>query len=203
MKTVAAVWSAAIVVTAGAAFPCGNSMRFRERVENMVAKAGASYRDGRYADAIQYAEIGIKGSVSDGDRRALLRTHGLASLKLGHFSQSMDSFNLLLAEKKEPFVRVKLAEAQLRSTQLKGKVDDDAKASLEKLATDGLLSDADAWTALAEARATGGDADGARTACGEALKIHPGHPEATQVLSTLSAPKAKPSTEPVKPSSKS
>ena len=200
MKTVAAVLSAAIVVSAGSAFACGNSMRFRERAENLVAKAGASYREGRYADAVQYAELGMKGSVSDGDRRALLRTHGLASLKLGHFSQSTDSFTQLLSEKKEPFVQVKLAESQLRSRELKGEVDGAAKAALEKLASDGLLADADAWTALANARAKSGDVDGARAACDEALKVHPGHPEATQVLTTLSVPK---SGGPVKPSSKS
>lgn len=203
MKTVAAVLSAAIVVTAGAAFACGNSMRFRERAESYVAKAGASYRDGRYVDAISYAELGLKASVSDGERRALLRTHGLASLKLGHFSQSMDSFSQLLAEKKEPFVQVKLAEAQLRSAALKGEVDGAAKDSLEKLAADGLLSDADAWTALANARAKGGDVASARAACEEALKVQPGHPEATQVLTALSVPKAGPSKAPVKPSAKS
>ena len=203
MKTVAAFLSAAVLVTAGSAFPCTNSMRFRERAESLAAKAGTSYREGRYADAAGYAEIGLKGSVSDGDRRALLRTHGLARMKLGEFSRSIESFNQLLAEKKEPFVRVKLAEAQLRNAQLKGEVDDDAKNSLEKLATDGLLSDADAWTALATARAKSGDDAGARAARDEALKIQPGHPEAAQVLTSLSVPKAKPSSEPVKPSSKS
>lgn len=206
MKTAAAVLSAAIVVTAGAAFACGNSMRFRALEESVVAKASKAYRNGNYADAAAIAETAMKTSddvLSPADRRALLRTHGLASLKVGHFSQSMDSFNKLLAEKKEPFVRVKLAEAQLRSAALKGEVDGAAKDSLEKLAADGLLSDADAWTALASARAKGGDVVGGRAACEEALKVQPGHPEATQVLTTLSVPPAKPSSEPVKPASKS
>jgi len=203
MKTVAAVMSAAIVVTAGAAFACGNSMRFRERDESMVAKASKAYREGNYAVAAELSKAALPGESTAAGRRALLRTNGLANLKLGNFAQSSSSFTLLAEENKEPFVRVKLAESQLRAAQASDSTDEAAKASLEKFASEGMLSDADAWAALARARAKSGDDAGARVACDEALTVQVGHPEATQVLTTLSVPKAKPSREPVKPSSKS
>lgn len=205
MKTVAAVLSAAIVVSAGAAFACGNSMRFRAREESVVAKASKAYRSGNYADAAAVAERAMKDAdeLSPGDRRALLRTHGLASLKLGNFEKSVTSFVALSDETKEPFVQVKLAEARIRDALRTNQLNATAKNVLEKLAADGLLADADAWVALAHARRLDGDRTGAVAACEDALKVQPGHPEATQVLTSLSVPKAAPSKDPVKPSSKS
>lgn len=206
MKTVAAVLSAAIVVSAGSAFACGNSMRFRAREESVVAKASKAYRNGNYADAAAVAETAMKDFddlLSPGDRRALLRTHGLASLKLGNFEKSVTSFIALSDETKEPFVQVKLAEARIRDALRTNQLNVTAKGVLEKLAADGLLADADAWVALAHARRLDGDSAGATAACDEALKVQPGHPEAIQVLTTLSVPKAAPSKAPVKPSAKS
>ncbi len=205
MKTVAAVLSAAIVVSAGAAFACGNSMRFRAREESVVAKASKAYRSGNYAGAAAVAETAMKDAddLSPGDRRALLRTHGLASLKLGNFEKSVTSFMALSDETKEPFVQVKLAEARIRDALRTNQLNVTAKGVLEKLAADGLLADADAWVALANARRLDGDSTGAIAACEDALKVQPGHPEATQVLTTLSLPKTAPSKAPVKPSSKS
>lgn len=202
MKTVAAVLSAAIVVSAGAAFACGNSMRFRAREESVVARASKAYRSGNYADAAAFAANGLANSddLSAGDRRALLRTHGLASLKLGNFDQSITSLLDLSGETKEPFVQVKLAEARIRDALRTSQLNVTAKGVLEKLASDGLLADADAWVALAHARRLDGDSAGAIAACEDALKVQPGHPEATQVLTTLSVPKAG---GPVKPASKS
>ncbi len=204
MKIVAAVLSVAIVVTAGAAFACGNSMRFKAREESLVAMAGAAYRSGNYAAAAAVAASALKeGDLSSGDRRALLRTHGLASLKLGNFDQSVDSLLDLANQTKEPFVQAKLAEARIRDVMRTNQLNVTAKGVLEKLAADGLLADADAWTALAHARRLDGDPAGALAACEEALKVQPGHPEAAQIMTGLSVPKAKPSSEPMKQSSKS
>lgn len=203
MLAAAAVAAVAVVLVAPAAHACVNGMRHEmmERRENFVASASKSYRDGRFTDAVSQAEKGLGASPSAGDRRALLRTLGLANLKLGRFEKSAESFNTLLKDKKEPFVQAKLAESQLRSGETKGTVDESAKAALEKLAAEGMLADADAWTALAAARNRAGDAAGARAACEKALTVQPEHPEAKQLLSTLPAPK--PSAEPMKPTSKS
>lgn len=199
MKTLAAVLAVAAVLVAPAALACVNGMNLErfERKENLVANASKAYRAGHYAEAASIADKALAGKVSDADRRALLRTAGLANLKLGQFDKSVASFDALVKEKKEPFVQAKLAEAQLRAAGFSGS----GKDALEKLATDGLLSDADAWTALAQARVVAGDPAGAKAACEEALKVQPGHPEATQLAATLSAPK--PPSAPVKPSSKS
>lgn len=203
MKPMLAAVSLAAVLAAPAAHACINGMRHEllERRENFVAGASKAYRDGKYTEAVSQAERGLAASPSAGDRRALQRTLGLANLKLGRFEKSAESFNELLRDKKEPFVKAKLAEAQLRLSETKASVDEDAKGVLETLAADGLLADADAWTALCSARNRAGDAAGARVACTQALTVQPGHPEATQLLSTLPAPK--PSVEPVKPASKS
>ncbi|MBM4781011.1 MAG: tetratricopeptide repeat protein [Archangiaceae bacterium] len=199
----AAVVALAAVLSAPAAFACGNSMRHQlmEQRENFVASASKAYRDGRYTDAVATAEQGLAAAPSAGERRALLRTLGLSNLKLGRFDKSADSFGALLNDKKEPFVQAKLAESQLRQAEQKGTVDDAAKTVLEKQAADGMLADADAWTALAAARNRAGDVAGARAACEKALSVQPEHPEAKQLLSTLTTPK--PASEPLKPTSKS
>ncbi|MBE2249514.1 MAG: hypothetical protein IAE78_08180 [Myxococcus sp.] len=205
MRVVAALCSVAIAFAAPSALACYNGMRLNqlERTENLVAKASAAYRDGKYGEAVKLTESTLKlDGLSATDRRALLRTHGLASLKLGHFQQSVTSFGALNAEKKEPFVQAKLAEAQLRGGLVAGDGDGAAKAALEKLAADGLLADADAWTALALGRLKDGDPAGAKAACDEALKVQPEHPEATQVLAGL-MPKVKPSAGPTAQSPKS
>ncbi|MBL8934533.1 MAG: tetratricopeptide repeat protein [Archangium sp.] len=204
MKPMLAAVALALVLAAPAAYACGNSMRHQlmEQRENFVASASKAYRDGRYAEAVGAAEQGLGASPSAGERRALLRTLGLSNLKLGRFASSADSFSALLKDKKEPFVQAKLAEASLRLAEQKGTVDDAAKEVLEKMATDGMLADADAWTALAAARNRAGDVEGARAACEKALSVQPEHPEARQLLSTL-APAPKPAAEPLKPTSKS
>lgn len=204
MKPMLAAVALAAVLTAPAALACGNSMRHQmmERVENYVASASKAYRDGRYTEAVASAERGLGESPSAGERRALLRTLGLSNLKLGRFEKSAESFNTLLKDKKEPFVQAKLAESQLRQAEHDGSVEEGAMAVLEKQAADGMLADADAWTALAAARNRKGDAAGARAACEKALLVQPEHPEAKQLLSTL-APAPKPAAEPLKPTSKS
>ncbi len=204
MKPMFAAAALAAALVAPAAHACLNGMRHElmERRDTFVAGASKAYRDGKFTDAVFQAERGLAASPSSGDRRALLRTLGLANLKLGRFEKSAESFNTLLADKKEPFVQTKLAESQLRLAESKGSVDEDAKAVLEKQAADGMLSDADAYTALATARNRAGDAARARAACERALTVQPGHPEATQLLSTLPVPKPA-AAEPVKPTSKS
>lgn len=203
MKPMLAAVAVAVVLAAPAAHACGNSMRHQrmEQFENYVASASKAYRDGKYTEAVSSAERGLGESPSAGERRALLRTLGLSNLKLGRFEKSAESFNELLKDRKEPFVQAKLAEAQLRQGEQKGSVDDAAKAVLEKQAADGMLADADAWTALALARNRAGDVAGARAACEKALSVQPEHPEAKQLLSTLPTPK--PAAEPMKPTSKS
>lgn len=204
MKLPAALLSAAVVLVAPAAFACINGMKLEgfERKENLVAQASRAYRGGRYAEAATLADRGLATKPGDADRRALLRTAGLANLKLGNFDRSVEHFDALVKDKKEPFVQAKLSEAQLRRAEGKGTVDAEAKAVLDKLFADGLVSDADALVALARARARAGEVDAAKAAVAEALRTQPDHPEALELRRSLDAPKPKPSAEPVKPSSR-
>lgn len=203
MKLAAAV-SAAVVLVAPAAFACVNGMKLElfERKENLVAKSMRAHREGHYTEAVSLAERGLAAQPSEVDRRALLRTHGLANLKLGRFDKSIESFEAVVKEKKDPFVQAKLAESHLRRGEAQGELATDAKDVAEKLFADGLLSDPDALTALARARVRAGDVEGAKAACDEVLRLQPGHPEAVELRRALTEPRPppKPSTGTARPS---
>lgn len=119
----------------------------------------------------------------------LWRTHGLACLKIGNLKRAVESLTSLSQHTKEPFIQVKLAEAQLRLAANENRLEASAQQSLEALAERGLLADADAWAALAVARLKAGNEEAARAACKSALQLQPGHQEATTVLASLSPQK--------------
>lgn len=156
--------------------------------QSPVARARAAHREGRYAEAVSISGEALKTAPKGVDRRFLLRMHGLSSLKLGHFKDAASSLTELSRETKEPFVKAKLAETALRSAEAEGTLDEAARGVLEKLGTEGLLADADAWAALAKARVRAGDRPGALQACEEALRTQAGHPEAAQLKAQLQPP---------------
>lgn len=193
-------------VVAPSAFACVNGMRMEDRKSaDLVARANTAYREGSFAKALLTAEAALdRPGLSEAERRGLLRVKGLAGIKTGEFDKAISALKSLSELRMEPFIEVKLAEAQLRKGDSSGATDGVAAARLEKLANDNLLSDADAWTALARARARLGNVEGAKAACEAALKVQPGHPEATTLLGTLGTVTPKPpSAEPVKPAAKS
>ncbi len=126
---------------------------------------------------------------SEREKRALWRTHGLACLKIGNLKRAVESLTSLSQHTKEPFIQVKLAEAQLRLAANENRLETSAQQSLEALAERGLLSDADAWAALANARHKAGNEEGAKAACKKALQLQPGHEEATKLLASWSPQK--------------
>lgn len=193
-------------LVASSAFACINGMRMEEQSLDVVARANAAYREGSYAKAFLTAERALNEvMLSDAQRRGLLRIKGLAGIKTGEFDKAIGALTTLSSGRVEPFVQVKLAEAQLRKADGAGAVDADAMGRLEKLASENFLSDADAWTALARARARSKDLEGAKAACAAALKVQPGHPEATTLRTSLesTSPKRRPPSEPLKPTAKS
>lgn len=189
----------AVVAFADASWACINGMRAESPRIDVVAKANNAYRAGRYAEALVVAEEGLQAGQDAPRTRGLLRTLGLSGLKLGEFEKSIDALSRLADQRKDPFVEVKLAEARLRKASRNGAVNEEALAAIEKLASDGLLSDADAWTAVGSARLAKQDVTGAKAACEAALKIQPGHPEAQALLQSLPAtPKSPDQAKPAK-----
>ncbi len=206
MKRLALVIPLGVVLSASAAWACGNSMREfgPPRPNQLLAKANQAFKEGRFAEAAKLSDQVIGDSSRRADRAPALRVKGLAHLKLGNFSDAVSALEWLVRERKEPFNRVKLAEAQLRKAHAAEKVDTAALGALEKLTADGFVSDADALAALARARLASGNPTGAKAACDEALAVEPGHAEASQLLASLAAPAPKPPpTEPVKLNTKS
>lgn len=201
MRTLTLSLSCGILLAGYAALACGNSMRELAvpRPNSLVVEANRAFRDGRFADAARLADKALANprGLASFERAAALRTSGVAHLKGGDFAKSVELLGKLLEIRKEPFVRAKLAEAQLRQAGALGKAGGSAKEALEKLSAEGLLADADAWAALARARDSSGDPDGARKACRSALEIQAEHAESKELLASLDGP-LKPSAEPVK-----
>jgi tetratricopeptide (TPR) repeat protein len=198
MRPVFAVVSCAVVLAASSALACGNSMMLESESAALLVRAKRSFGKGEYRAALELSIDGLSSGAAGADRRALLRINGLSRLKLGDHDSAARVLNELLVERTEPFIEAKQAEAALRAQSFAAT---GARRTLETLAEKGLLSDADAWTALGHARAKAGDADAAKAAWASALKVQPGHEEATKALAAIDAPK--PPSAPVKPAAKS
>jgi tetratricopeptide (TPR) repeat protein len=198
MRPVFAVVSCAVVLAGSSVLACGNSMMLESESAALLVKAKRSFGKGEYRAALDTSIDGLAFGAAGADRRALLRINGLSRLKLGDHDGAARVLKELLGEKREPFIEAKQAEAVLRA---RGFAAEGARSTLQALADKGLLSDADAWTALGHARAKAGDVEAAKAAWASALKVQPGHEEAAKALAALDAPK--PSSAPVKPSAKS
>lgn len=189
MKTLHSLVCLSVLLTAGLAFACHNGMELERRVpDTLLAQARRAYGAGRYVEAASKSALALSAPASDAERRSLWRTHGLACLKIGNLPRAVESLTSLSKETKEPFIHAKLAEARLRLAAKEDRVEEEARQALEGFASRELLADADAWTALAVARQKSGEVDAARSACTSALRLQPGHEQATALLKTLPAP---------------
>lgn len=198
MKTVLMLTCLAPLLAANVAFACMNGLEVeRKPPDTLLAQSRRAYNAGRFTEAASKSALALSAPGSETEKRALWRTHGLACLKIGNFKRSVESLTSLVQHTKEPFIQVKLAEAQLRLAANEGRLETSAQQSLESLAERGLLADADAWAALAAARLKAGNEETAKAACKSALQLQPGHEEATKLLTSVSPQK------PVKTAAKS
>ena len=187
MKTVLVLTSLASLLAADVALACHNGLEVeRKPPDTLLAQSRRAYNAGRFTEAASKSALALSAPGSETEKRALWRTHGLACLKIGNFKRAVESLTSLAQHTKEPFLQVKLAEAQLRLAANEGRLEASAQQSLEALAERGLLADADAWTALATARLKAGNEDAAKAACKSALQLQPGHEEATRLLTPVS-----------------
>lgn len=190
MKTVLVLTSLASLLAADVAVACHNGLEVeRKPPDTLLAQSRRAYNAGRFTEAASKSALALSAPGSDTEKRALWRTHGLACLKIGNLKRAVESLTSLSQHTKEPFIQVKLAEAQLRLAANEGRLEASAQQSLEALAERGLLADADAWTALATARLKAGSEDAAKAACKSALQLQPGHEEATKLLASVSPQK--------------
>lgn len=190
MKTVLVLLCLTPLLAADVAFACHNGLELaRKPPDTLVAQSQRAFNAGRFTEAASKSALGLSAPGSETEKRVLWRTHGLACLKIGNLKRAVESLTSLSQHTKEPFIQVKLAEAQLRLAANEGRLEASAQQSLEALAERGLLADADAWTALAVARLKAGNQDGAKAACKSALQLQPGHEEATRLLTSVSPQK--------------
>jgi tetratricopeptide (TPR) repeat protein len=176
---------AAFLSVPATALACGNAMHFERRGNELLHQANRDFAAGRFADAAessQHAASLLERVGQPGPARAMRRVHALSLMKLGRHLEAAPVFVKLLDGKPDPFLDAKHAEALLRA----GHEVAFARGKLEALAEKGLLSDADAWVALGQARAKAGDSAGARTAFEAAVKVQPGHEDATKALAAKS-----------------
>lgn len=190
MKTLLEVLCLSSFLAADVALACHNGQLLEERPpDTLLAQARRAYNAGRFTEAASKSALALSAPGSESERRALWRTHGLACLKIGNLPRAVESLTSLSKHTKEPFIHVKLAEAQLRLAAKNGRLEGAAHDSLEAFAKKGLLADPDAWAALAAARVSVGDQASAKAACLSALQIQPGHQEATTLLASVSPTK--------------
>ena len=190
MKNTLALICLAPLLAADVALACMNGLEVeRKPPDTLLAQSRRAYNAGRFTEAASKSALALSAPGSDSEQRALWRTHGLACLKIGNLKRAVESLTSLAQHTREPFIQAKLAEAQLRLGASENRLETSAQQSLEALAERGLLSDADAWAALALARMKAGNEDGAKAACKSALQLQPGHQEATTVLASLSLQK--------------
>lgn len=174
------------LLVAERALACINGQELeRKPPDTLLAQARRAYQAGRFTEAASKSALALSAPGSEAERRSLWRTHGLSCLKIGNLERALESLSSLAQTTKEPFVHVKLAEAQLRAAAKENRVDATALASLEAYAKRELVADADALTALARARLDSGDSAGAKAACQRSLAIEPSHAEAKALRSTL------------------
>lgn len=189
MKTVRSLLFLAVALSAGLAFACMNGLEEERRVpDTLLAQSRRAFRAGRFVEAASKSALALSAPGSDAEQRALWRLHGLSCLKIGNLPRAVESLTSLSRHTKEPLIHVKLAEAKLRLAGKDDRPDATAKEALEDFASRELLTDADAWTALALARRMAGELEPARSACRTALRLQPAHDEAAKLLTTLPAP---------------
>lgn len=169
-----AIIAVAVASSLFAAIPdahaCGNSMRneenllVAERDQKTLRMAQVAAKKGDHAEALQLAEQALKSQERYVRRRAR-QIAGTAAVRLERYEKALQHLQVSVKESGNlPVITARLAEAEVGLGRHAS-----ALERLEALEKDGLVPDADAYVALARARMSKADKDGARKAVDQAL----------------------------------
>ncbi|MHB8873819.1 MAG: tetratricopeptide repeat protein [Myxococcaceae bacterium] len=211
LRELFAVCATAALLAPASAWPCGSRMMYERihrpadtevlRVAQVDLKAGRDLAALAGARKLLSRERASANSLEDlfgfgegqppkptaANLKWARRVAGVALLRLGRYDEALMHLERSAREfKGEPYVRAKLAQAQLGS----GKPAE-GRANLEALDSEGLLPDADSKVALARARFAEDDRDGALAAVKAALAQDPRHGQALLLRAKL-APRPDP-----------